>query len=193
MAGLRHAHHGETGEGCQRGDGTGLREVRVELVRQIVEPEKGEMTGCPVGYIKTLWDNALSHHPVWHGICEYYSVTDKKDKDMYYYAQGIKYDTTDSQGEFDFSDLPTDMMVKADSIDEVVDIISDKTGWLVLSVRSIIPFSEENPDQVRLEISTDLGFTADFLRELANAIEEGEPFEDYETLRGVAKISWPQE
>lgn len=151
------------------------------------------MTGCPVGYIKTLWDNALSHHPVWHGICEYYSVTDKKDKDMYYYAQGIKYDTTDSQGEFDFSDLPTDMMVKADSIDEVVDIISDKTGWLVLSVRSIIPFSEENPDQVRLEISTDLGFTADFLRELANAIEEGEPFEDYETLRGVAKISWPQE
>lgn len=112
---------------------------------------------------------------------------------MYYYAQGIKYDTTDSQGEFDFSDLPTNMMVKADDIDQVVDIISDKTGWLVLSVRSIIPFSEENPDQVRLEISTDLGFTADFLRELANAIEEGEPFEDYETLRGVAKITWPQE
>lgn len=116
---------------------------------------------------------------------------------MYYYAQGIKYDTTDSQGEFDFSDLnanlPANMIVKADSIDEVVDIISDKTGWLVLSVRSIIPFSEENPDQVHLEISTDLGFTADFLRELANAIENGEPFEDYETFRGVAKITWPSE
>jgi len=116
---------------------------------------------------------------------------------MYYYAQGIKYDTTDSQGEFDFSDLnanlPVNMMVEADSIDEVVDKISDKTGWLVLSVSSIIPFSEENPDQVHLEISTDLGFTADFLRELANAIENGDPFEDYETFRGVAKITWPQE
>ena len=108
---------------------------------------------------------------------------------MYYYAQGIKYDT-DGQ---EIPGLPVNMMVKADDIDQVVDIISDKTGWLVSSVRSIIPFSEENPDQVRLEISTDLGFTADFLRELANAIEEGEPFEDYETFRGVAKITWPQE
>ena len=108
---------------------------------------------------------------------------------MYYYAQGIKYDT-DGQ---EIPGLQVNMMVKADDIDQVVDIISDKTGWLVSSVRSIIPFSEENPDQVRLEISTDLGFTADFLRELANAIEEGEPFEDYETFRGVAKITWPQE
>ncbi len=108
---------------------------------------------------------------------------------MYYYAQGIKYPTTDPLN----ANLPTHMMVKADSIDEVVDIISDKTGWPVLSVRSIVPFSEENPDQVRLEISTDLGFTADFLRELANAIEEGEPFEDFETFRGVARIIWPQE
>lgn len=38
---------------------------------------------------------------------------------MRYYAQGIKYDTTDSRGEFDF-------------------IISDETGWLVLPVRDII-------------------------------------------------------
>lgn len=116
---------------------------------------------------------------------------------MYYYAQGIKYDTTDSRGEFDFSglnaNLPVNMMVEADSIDEVVDKISDKTGWLVLSVSSIIPFSEENPDQVHLQISTDLGFTADFLRELANAIENGDTFEDYETFRGVAKITWPEE
>lgn len=108
---------------------------------------------------------------------------------MYYYAQGIKYDT-DGQ---EIPELPVNMMVKADDIDQVVDTISDKTGWLVSSVRSIIPFSEENPDQVHLEISTDLGFTADFLRELANAIENGDPFEDYETFRGVAKITWPEE
>lgn len=106
---------------------------------------------------------------------------------MYYYAQGIKYDT---DGE-EIDGLPLNMIVKADSIDEVVDIISDKTGWLVLSVCSIIPFSEENPKQVHLQISTDLGFTADFLRELANAIENSGPFEDYETFRGVAKITWP--
>ena len=116
---------------------------------------------------------------------------------MYYYARGIKYPATDSQGEFDFSDLnsnlPTEMLVKAGSIDKVVDIISEKTGWPVLSVRSIIPFSEENPEQVHLQISTDLGFTADFLRELANAIENGDTFEDYETFRGVAKITWPEE
>lgn len=108
---------------------------------------------------------------------------------MYYYAQGIKYDT-DGQ---EIPGLPVNMMVKADDIDQVVDKISDKTGWLVSSVRSIVPFSEENPDQVHLEISTDLGFTADFLRELANAIENswaGE-IEDYETFRGVARISWP--
>jgi hypothetical protein len=84
-------------------------------------------------------------------------------------------------------------MIVADDIDEVVDRISDITGWLVKSVRSIIPFSEECPDQVQLQISTDIGFTADFLRELANAIEESDPFEDYETFRGVAKISWPEE
>lgn len=108
---------------------------------------------------------------------------------MYYYAQGIKYDT-DGQ---EIPGLPVNMMVKADDIDQVVDTISYKTGWLVSSVRSIIPFSEENPDQVHLEISTDLGFTADFLRELANAIENGDTFEDYETFRGVARISWPEE
>lgn len=108
---------------------------------------------------------------------------------MYYYAQGIKYDT-DGQ---EIPGLQTSMMVEADDIDQVVDRISDKTGWLVESVRSIVPFSEENPAQVHLQISTDLGFTADFLRELANAIENGDPFEDYETFRGVATISWPEE
>jgi hypothetical protein len=57
-------------------------------------------------------------------------------------------------------------------------------------------YADETPNQVQLTISTDLGFTADFLRELANAIENDEndePFEDYETFRGVAKITWPEE
>lgn len=108
---------------------------------------------------------------------------------MYYYAQGIKYDT-DGQ---EIKGLPVNMMVKADDIEQVVDAISDKTGWLVSSVCSIVPFSEENPAQVHLKISTDLGFTADFLRELANAIENRGPIEDYETFRGVAEITWPEE
>lgn len=107
---------------------------------------------------------------------------------MYYYAQGIKYDT-DGQ---EIAGLPANLMVEADDIDQVVDKISDKTGWLVSSVRSIFPFSEDCPDQVHLEISTDIGYTADFLRELANAIENADAeMEDYETFRGVAKIDWP--
>ena len=116
---------------------------------------------------------------------------------MYYYARGIKYDTVDSQcDDFNFNELnaqlPTNLSVEADDIDEVVDKISDRIGWLVESVRSIYPFSEENPDQVHLEISTDIGFTADFLRDLANAIENsGDAIEDFETYRGVAKIDWP--
>ena len=108
---------------------------------------------------------------------------------MKYYATGIQYDT-DGQ---EIAGLPKNLMIVADDIDEVVDRISDITGWLVKSVNSIIPFSDECPDQVQLQISTDLGFTADFLRELANAIEESDPFEDYETFRGVAKITWPEE
>lgn len=103
---------------------------------------------------------------------------------------GIQYDTDG----LEIAGLPCNLMVEADDIDQVVDKISDKTGWLVSSVRSIIPFSEETPDQVRLEISTDIGFTADFLRQLANEIEASEePLEDYESFRGVAKITWPEE
>jgi hypothetical protein len=109
---------------------------------------------------------------------------------MHYYAQGIKYDTDEQE----IPGLPVNMMVEADDIDQVVDKISDKTGWLVSSVGSIsfIPSGEENPDQVHLQISTDLGFTASFLRELADAIENRDPFKDYETFRGVATITWPQ-
>lgn len=47
-------------------------------------------------------------------------------------------------------------------------------------------------EQVKLTITTDFGFTADFLRELANQIEEeGEELTTYETFRGCAEISWP--
>ena len=106
---------------------------------------------------------------------------------MYFYAQGIEYDT-DGQ---EIPGLQTSMIIEADYIDEVVDKISDKTGWLVKFVRSIIPFSKENPAQVHLEISTDLGYTADFLRQLANEIEAGEEPEDFELYRGVAHITWP--
>ena len=108
---------------------------------------------------------------------------------MHYYAMGIQYDTDG----LEIAGLPVNLMVEADDIDEVVDIISDKTGWLVSTVRSIIPFSEETPDQVHLQISTDIGFTADFLRQLANVIEESEDeIRDYESFRGVATISWPK-
>ena len=106
---------------------------------------------------------------------------------MYYYATGIEYDTDG----LEVPGLKCSMMVKADDIDQVVDKISDETGWLVTTVRSIIPFSEENPDQVQITISTDLGFTADFLRQLANFIESEDEPEDFETYRGVAKITWP--
>ena len=54
-------------------------------------------------------------------------------------------------------------------------------------------FDNETPDQVQLTISTDLGYTADFLRQLANAIEANKnEFTDYETYRGAATIVWPE-
>ncbi len=107
---------------------------------------------------------------------------------MYFYAAGIQFETDG----YYIPELRPNVMIVADDIDQVVDKISDQTGFLVKSVRSIIPFSEETPDQVQLTISTDIGFTADFLRELANVIEYSEEeIEDYETNRGVASISWP--
>lgn len=44
--------------------------------------------------------------------------------------------------------------------------------------------------QVKLTITTDFGFTADFLRELANQIEEQDYPTNYETFRGCAEIDW---
>ena len=47
--------------------------------------------------------------------------------------------------------------------------------------------------QVKLTIITDVGFTADFLRQLANRIEEGEDNPTFfETFNGCAEISWPE-
>lgn len=49
---------------------------------------------------------------------------------------------------------------------------------------------EEN--QVTLTITSDYGFTADFLRDLANQIEEeGESLETFELPHGCAEIEWP--
>ena len=48
--------------------------------------------------------------------------------------------------------------------------------------------------QVRLTISTDLYYTADFLRELATIIEdEGVNCTFHETAHGIAEIEWPDE
>ncbi|MBP5457279.1 MAG: hypothetical protein J6Y37_12335 [Paludibacteraceae bacterium] len=48
--------------------------------------------------------------------------------------------------------------------------------------------------QVKLTITTDLWFTAEFLRELATAIEdESTDLESYETANGNAEIEWPDE
>lgn len=47
--------------------------------------------------------------------------------------------------------------------------------------------------QVLLKISTDVGFTAEFLRKLANRIEECKDNPTlFETFEGCAEISWPE-
>ena len=47
-------------------------------------------------------------------------------------------------------------------------------------------------EQVILRIQTDLYYTADFLRELAAAIEdEGTDLNTYEVANGCAEIEWP--
>ena len=53
---------------------------------------------------------------------------------------------------------------------------------------------QNEPPQVKLTITTDLYQTADFLRELANAIEnEGTDITEIETSVGMAEIDWPDE
>lgn len=48
--------------------------------------------------------------------------------------------------------------------------------------------------KVRLTITTDLWYTAEFLRELASQIEEWGPyFNTLDTYCGKAKVEWPEE
>jgi hypothetical protein len=50
-----------------------------------------------------------------------------------FWVVGIKYDT---DGEI--VELPENMEVECDDIEEAIDKVSDETGWLVNSVRDII-------------------------------------------------------
>ena len=53
---------------------------------------------------------------------------------------------------------------------------------------------ELEDEQVKLNITTDKGFTAEFLRELASAIEstKEDKIKTYETFRGCAEIEWTE-
>lgn len=56
-----------------------------------------------------------------------------------------------------------------------------------------VPKNPYEDRQVTLKIQTNYGFTADFLRELANQIEEeGEELTTYEAFRGCAEIDWDE-
>ena len=52
---------------------------------------------------------------------------------MKYSVSNIKYDTADCFGLIDDIELPTEMIVECDSIDEIADKISDETNFLVES------------------------------------------------------------
>lgn len=62
------------------------------------------------------------------------------------------------------------------------------TDQLVFSAREILGLEEET-EQVRISIVCDRSFTADFLRQLANAIEENSVSETFETAHGCAEIT----
>ncbi len=52
---------------------------------------------------------------------------------------------------------------------------------------------KETP-QVVIKVTTDLYYTAEFLRELANQIEnEGCDLTEMETANGMAEVEWPDE
>ena len=57
-------------------------------------------------------------------------------------AVGIEYELDDPEDEKEVEDaksLPTEMVVECYDKCEVVDEVSDKTGWLIKSIASIIP------------------------------------------------------
>ena len=85
----------------------------------------------------------------------------------------------DLEGESE-EDIATGLM---DMVDEY--IIEEATE----SSTGNIPDPEnEDTDQVRISLTCDRDFTADFLRQLANAIEEGSVRKTFETPRGCAEI-----
>ena len=54
--------------------------------------------------------------------------------------------------------------------------------------------NEKETPQVVVKVTTDLYYTAEFLRELANAIEdEGTDLTEMETANGMAEVEWPEE
>ena len=57
------------------------------------------------------------------------------------------------------------------------------------SAREILGLEEEETEQVRISIVCDRHFTADFLRQLANAVEEDSVNETFETAHGCAEIT----
>ncbi len=57
------------------------------------------------------------------------------------------------------------------------------------SAREILGLEKEETEQVRISIVCDRCFTADFLRQLANAIEEDSVSETFETAHGCAEIT----
>ena len=55
-------------------------------------------------------------------------------------------------------------------------------------------YDYSNPPQVTITITTDYLYTAEFLRDLACAIEdEMTDLDTYETGQGCAEITWPDE
>ncbi len=65
------------------------------------------------------------------------------------------------------------------------------TGKPDFSARKILGLEEEETEQMRISIVCDRCFTADFLRQLANAIEEDSAGETFETAHGCAEIDNP--
>ena len=75
----------------------------------------------------------LTCSSLWHGICKYYSCNQKRNDMKKFWVVGIEYDT---DGEI--VDLPENLEVECEDIEQAIDRVSDETGWLVKSVKNII-------------------------------------------------------
>lgn len=106
------------------------------------------------------------------------SIADKENKDNYIVHDfSMQFENVNEVATFKSSAKFSQIW-----FDDVSDYFAPKTE------------TEKNPyenKQVTLKIQTDYGFTADYLRELANQIEEkGEELTTYETFRGFSEIDW---